>query len=235
MHLFFTSQINSEFIILDDMQSHHAISVLRLQSGTEVYLTDGCGTMAQATIDKIVGKECILRVLSAQENYHQRPYKFYLAVAPTKNIDRYEWLLEKATELGVDRLTPLLCAHSERKVVKRDRSEKVVISALRQSLKAYMPQIDEMTPFNTYINTVEADQKYIAHCDPDKDKVELASVVRGGGSCVVLIGPEGDFSPQEVAQAHLAGFQSVALGSERLRTETAGLYATAMTSIKNCK
>lgn len=184
-------------------------------------------------------KECAVRILSRTDNYGRRPYKLHVVIAPTKNIDRYEWFLEKATEIGIDRITPILCEHSERKVLRRDRGEKIVLSAVKQSLKAYVPHLDELTPFREFIASASADgtpiykERFVAYCDegtPLADRVRLFPALSAAGSpreFCVLIGPEGDFSPAEIALARKAGFVPVTLGESRLRTETAGVMAAA--------
>lgn len=234
MHQFFVEDLSQSVVALSPEESRHAASVLRVRNGLSVLVTDGRGLMCHAEVVDVSGKSVSLKITERIADYGRRSYELCVAVAPTKNIDRYEWFLEKATEIGIDRITPLLCSHSERKVVKRDRSEKVVLAAVKQSQKAYVPQIDELTPFATFLRDLPADaQLFIAHCDPDGDKHELKELLLSGGSYVILIGPEGDFSPSEVDLAHKAGFRSVALGLSRLRTETAALYATALAAIQN--
>lgn len=234
MHLFYTPDIASDSYTLDPDQSRHAVGVLRLRAGQSIALTDGRGTLLEAVIDQAMPKSCSVHITARHTNYGQRPYHLTVAVAPTKNIDRYEWFLEKATEIGIDRIVPVLCDHSERKVVKHERSQAVILSAVKQSLKAYVPTLDELTPLDTLIKSLPASPdttRFIAHCDPANEKVELASVIGTTPRAVVLIGPEGDFSPEEVVAAHAAGFRSVSLGPSRLRTETAAVMATAMAAI----
>lgn len=235
MHLFFTEHLSGEQVSLSAEESAHALRVLRLKAGDQVMITDGCGTMGWGNISDISTKSCVISIDKLVASYQKRPYKLHIAVGPTKNIDRYEWFLEKATELGIDRITPLLCDHSERKIVKQERSEKVVIGAVKQSQKAFMPVVDEMTSFKDFIKEFEvvAAEKYIAHCEDEASKVELRDLVRGGSEYVMLVGPEGDFSDAEVALAHAAGFRSVGLGQARLRTETAALYCAMVAAIKN--
>lgn len=235
MPLFFTPHINSELLELPESEAHHAHSVLRMRVGERCTVTDGRGLMCQGEIAEISSKMCLVSIVERQENYRKWPYTIHIAVAPTKNIDRYEWFLEKATEIGVDHVTPLLCAHSERKVVKKERSEKVVMSAVKQSVKAYIPQVDELTAFDDFLATLsEGGQRFIAHCDEIVERrKELKHILQPAGDYIILIGPEGDFSPEEVKQANAAGFVSVTLGQQRLRTETAALYGVAVAAIKN--
>jgi 16S rRNA (uracil1498-N3)-methyltransferase len=151
-------------------------------------------------------------------------FEVHIAIAPTKNIERMEWFLEKATEIGVTRVTPLLCRYSERKEIKHDRLEKVMVSAMKQSLKAYLPKLDELTKFNELINQPFSGQKFIAHCD-DQHRDLLRNLVEPNRDYLILIGPEGDFSSEEIEMAMQAGFLPVSLGNSRLRTETAGVVA----------
>lgn len=243
MHLFYTPDLTeAAHYTLGPEESRHAVGVLRLRAGDPIQLTDGRGLWAEAEVlSGATAKECAVRVLKRTDNYGRRPYKLHVAIAPTKNIDRYEWFLEKATEIGIDRITPILCEHSERKVLRRDRGEKIVLSAVKQSLKAYVPQLDELTPFREFIASASAEgtpiykERFVAYCDegtPLQDRVALFPALSGAAAgspkeFCVLIGPEGDFSPAEIALARAAGFVPVTLGESRLRTETAGVMAAA--------
>lgn len=248
MHLFYTPDLTDAAIYaLGPEESRHAAGVLRLRSGERVRLTDGRGLWCEAEI--LAGssaKECRLRILSREENHGRRPYRLHVAIAPTKNSDRYEWFLEKATEIGIDRITPIRCDHSERKVLRRERGEKIVLSAVKQSLKAYVPQLDELTPLRDFIASAAADkaegtliykERFVAYCDegtPLQDRIELFPAMSASGlprEYCVLIGPEGDFSPEEIRSARNAGFVPVTLGESRLRTETAGVMAAAMAQL----
>lgn len=231
MHLFYTPDIAGDAYTLSPDESRHAVGVLRLVAGDRIHLCDGRGGLYTATIEQASAKACCLSITDRQQQYGRRNYGLHIALAPTKNIDRYEWFLEKATEIGVDRLTPLLCDHSERRVVKDARSAGVVTSAVKQSLKAYMPQVDSLTPFAQLIAEGSTGGRFIAHCDADTPRLDLSTAIGEHHESLVLIGPEGDFSPQEVESAHAAGFRSVTLGPSRLRTETAGVMAAAMAAI----
>lgn len=235
MTLFFAENILGEVVQLDADQSRHLSQVLRLRAGDKVMVTDGLGVMCFCDVVDPNPKAVLVKVTDRHERWKERGYNLCVAVAPTKNIDRYEWFLEKATEIGIDRVVPLLCKHSERKIVRRDRAEKVVLSAVKQSFKAYTPIVEEMTLFETFLKLLPNDvgDRFIAHCDEIEEKVELKDAVSRGGKNVVLIGPEGDFSDEEVALARSFGFKSVSLGRERLRTETAALYATTLFAIEN--
>lgn len=237
MSLFYFPQqiIVGQTIQLDDNEARHAAGVLRSKIGDKISVTNGFGTMANASIVSNTSKNFSLIVDSTDSYYHPISYKLHVAIAPTKNIDRYEWFLEKSTEIGISKITPLLAAHSERKIVKFDRSEKILISAMKQSQKAFLPILDELTPIKLFLEETRncVAQKFIAHCDDAQNKTELYHALEPGKEYIILIGPEGDFSPEEVELAHKCGFKSVALGPERLRTETAALYATTVAATKN--
>lgn len=243
MHLFYTPDLTRDALYaLAPEESRHAVGVLRLRPGDEVRLTDGRGTWCEAEVMAgSTAKACLVRIVSREENHGRRPYRLHVAIAPTKNSDRYEWFLEKATEIGIDRITPIVCDHSERRSLRRERGEKIVLSAVKQSLKAYVPQLDELAAFREFVASAAADdtsvykERFMAYCDegtPLAERVALfptlaASAAAGRREYCVLVGPEGDFSPEEIALARGAGFVPVTLGESRLRTETAGVMAAA--------
>lgn len=223
MHLFYTPDIQliSE---LPEEEAAHCLRVLRLGQGDVILLTDGKGYFYKAEIATTSGKRCLFTV---KETIQQQKFwnaHLHVAVAPTKNMDRNEWFAEKATEIGLDELTFLNCKFSERRIIKKERIEKILISAMKQSLKATLPVLNEMIDFNQFVNTEFKGRKYIAHCYEGK-KQPLQSIVQKGEDSLVLIGPEGDFSPDEVEAAISHGFIPVSLGKSRLRTETAALVA----------
>lgn len=233
MQIFYTPDFFSgDSYTLTPSESHHAIQVLRLGAGARIQLIDGRGGFFQAQIVEPSSKGCRVDILERVSDFGTRNYRLHIAIAPTKNIDRYEWFLEKATEIGIDRITPIITDRSERKVVKHDRSEKVILSAVKQSIKAYVPELDEQISLRDFLKQPFPEtQLFIAHCDESDSKQEFAKSLTSGGSYLILIGPEGDFSPTEVAAANAAGFKSVSLGEARLRTETAGVMATAIASL----
>lgn len=196
--------------------------VLRHVEGDEITVVDGEGTFYRCAITAAHPKHCGLQILSAEEEKHW-PYGVELAVAPTKNLDRMEWWLEKATEMGLDRFIPLKCRFSERKELKTDRMRKIAISAMKQSLKATLPVIEEMTDIKAFLKEPFDGQKFIAHCMDDQPRKLLSHEIESGRPVRVLIGPEGDFSPEEVQFALANGYVPVSLGNQRLRTETAAL------------
>lgn len=233
MLLFYAPDITTPLYTLDEVESGHCVRVLRLQQGDKLHITDGRGTLYEAQIEEPHHKHCTVRITASHEQWQQRPYKLCVAVAPTKNIDRIEWFVEKATECGIDRIIPTLCDHSERKVVKTERLEKIAASAMKQSLKAYMPRIDNLTPLREVLNMEFEGTKLIAHCEDDAERVFIGERLHKGDNVLVLIGPEGDFSPEEIALARERGFVEVSLGECRLRTETAALAAAMFTSFVN--
>lgn len=212
--------------ILPDDEAVHAVRVLRLTPGEEIYLMDGKGTFYSAVIDEASKKRCTYHITDTSPQPRLWGGHLHIAMAPTKNIDRTEWFAEKATEIGFDELTFLDCQFSERRMIKDERIEKILVSAMKQSHKPTLPRLNPMTPFDTFINNDITCPKYICHCYSDELPL-LRQQLDGQttGDALVLIGPEGDFSIDEVKRAEAAGFVSVSLGKSRLRTETAALVA----------
>lgn len=224
MHLFYTPDI-AETLTLPEVESGHCVRVLRLVEGDEIGLIDGRGTFYRAAIDLAHNKRCKVRILEERIQPAHWVGSIEVAIAPTKNLDRMEWFTEKTTEMGIDAIVPLLCRFSERKELKVERIEKIAISAMKQSLKAVLPRIDEMTPFERYVREPFDGQKFIAHCYADEERKLLSQTYKAGSSARILIGPEGDFSPEEVTLAIENGYVPISLGTSRLRTETAGVVA----------
>lgn len=231
MHLFYTPDIATTLELPQD-EAAHAIRVLRLAEGSEVMLTDGKGSFYRAEIDMISGKRCYMRIVETMTPDPLWRGHLHLAMAPTKNMDRIEWFAEKATEIGFDELTFLDCRFSERRVVKTERVEKILVSAMKQSLKPTLPMLNGMTPFDKFVSQPFEGQKFIAHCY-EGEKEALLQALQPGENALVLIGPEGDFSPEEVQKAMTYGFRPITLGRSRLRTETAALVAVHMMNIVN--
>lgn len=224
MQLFYASEVGLPTHTLSEEESRHAVRVLRMNQGDELYLTDGKGTMHKARISESNIKHCKVSIVETYSQYEKRPYQITMAVAPTKNNDRLEWFAEKATEVGIDTIIPVLCAHSERKVLNAERLRKVVTSAVKQSLKAYMPEVQELTPFKKLVSTAFDGVKLIAYCeDGPQGRLLIKDYVKAEDNVLILIGPEGDFSPEEIELAFANGFKPVGLGKSRLRTETAAL------------
>lgn len=231
MHVFYTPDILVKNELPDD-EAQHCIRVLRLSQGDEITLTDGLGSFYRAEISMISGKKCFFSVIEERPQQKSWSGHLHIAMAPTKNMDRNEWFVEKATEIGFDELTFLNCRFSERKVIKNERIEKILVSAIKQSLKATIPTLNEMTDFDKFISRDFSGQKFIAHCY-EGDKPLLRDIIQKGKDALVLIGPEGDFSPDEVEKAIQKGFQPISLGKSRLRTETAALVACHTLNLMN--
>ena len=211
-------------------EAMHAMRVLRLKGGDELFLMDGEGSFYRAQVTIAATRNCYYEILETLPQERQWQGRLHLAIAPTKMLDRIEWMLEKATEVGVDEVSFLNCAFSERKLLKLPRLEKIVISAVKQSRKAWKPQLHEITTFKKFIAAHQEGPRYIAHCYDEIPRVNLFDELcrQESDDALVMIGPEGDFSIEEVRMAVDAGFVSVDLGKSRLRTETAGLSAVMM-------
>lgn len=209
---------------LPQEESMHCVRVLRKKEGDLIYITDGKGHFFDAEIIEAHQKHCVVNIVETICAPKQWKNNIHIAFAPTKNMDRVEWFAEKATEIGIDTLTPLLCRYSERKEIKLPRVEKILISAMKQSQKAYLPELNELCTFKDFVKKPFNGQKFIAHCY-DSPKSLMKSIYHRGGDVLILIGPEGDFSEQEVEMALNAGFDPISLCDSRLRAETAALYA----------
>ncbi len=221
---------------LPEEEATHALRVLRLKAGDEMMLMDGKGNYYRAEVTLAHTHHCCYAIKDVLPQERQWKGSVHLAIAPTKMMDRIEWMVEKAVEIGVDELSFLDCQFSERRIVKLPRIEKIVISAVKQSRKAWMPQVNEIKSFDDFINTISSEHKYIAHCYDEIPRTYLFDELRlSSDTCdaVVMIGPEGDFSIDEVRRAMDKGFKSVHLGTSRLRTETAGLSAVMMMQLAN--
>lgn len=233
MQLFYAPDITRPVHTLSEQESMHCIKVLRMGAGDTVHLTDGVGALFLGSIENPHPKHCTVRITDTVEQFGRLPYSLSVAIAPTKNIDRLEWFAEKATEIGIDRIIPIECTRSERRTLNTERIERVVVSAMKQSVKAYKPEIAPLTPLRELIVQPFDGTKLIAHCDKSADRIPIGRAVGKGGGVLILIGPEGDFSPEEITFARENGFRDTTLGDQRLRTETAALYATAAVSLVN--
>lgn len=225
MYLFYCPDIETKQTLSEE-ESTHCVRVLRSSAGDEILITDGNGTTYTARITNPHPKHCDFEILSREKQEPHHAFHLHIAIAPTKNIERLEWAIEKCVEIGVDEITPLLCRFSERKQLRTDRLEKIILSAAKQSLTPYLPVLHDLTPYDNFIAAQAKlnQQKFIAHCYKE-DKRVLKDEIEQGRDVLVLIGPEGDFSEKEVADALSLGFVPVSLGSSRLRTETAGVVA----------
>jgi 16S rRNA (uracil1498-N3)-methyltransferase len=226
MHLFYTPDIAPSHpqYFLNEEESKHAIRVLRLETNAEVQLIDGRGGLYTAFIKDAHPKRTILQITNVVTAYNKRNHYLHIAIAPTKNLDRLEWFLEKATEIGIDEITLIICQRSERKEAKVERLNKIITSAIKQSLKAYHPVLNEPVALTKFLAQPFECQKFIAHCE-DTAKTSLSAEIEKHNGYLILIGPEGDFSAPEIAAALQNGYKAITLGESRLRTETAALEA----------
>jgi 16S rRNA (uracil1498-N3)-methyltransferase len=231
MHLFFRDDISQPIIEFDRDESRHCIKVLRLRKGSIIHITDGKGNLAEAVINDDSVNHSSAEIRHREKKENERDYNLCIAIAPTKNHDRFEWFAEKATEIGVNEIVPLICEHSERKTVKHDRLRNIAVAALKQSHHLFLPQIGEPVMFTDFIKTKSSEQKFI--CTLELTKGHLKDLYKPFSDAVVLVGPEGDFTKEEVNIAVQNGFTPVSLGSSRLRTETAGMVACSIINVLN--
>lgn len=229
MQLFYLENPGDE-IILTAEESKHATRVLRKKEGDILNFTDGKGTLYKAKITIADTRKCRLKIVNNEQKEKQHNYHLHIAIAPTKNMDRFEWFLEKATEIGIDEITPIICSHSERKVVKTERGNRILLSAMKQSLKYHLPKLNEAISATDFIKKDFNGSKYIAHCK-DGEKQELKTINKTD-KYLILIGPEGDFSQKEIDLAFQKKFKAISLGTSRFRTETAGMIAAHTINIK---
>jgi len=232
MHTFYSPDLSNGLKTLDESESKHCVNVLRLKSTDKICLVDGKGGYYLAQITIANPRRCEFEIIETQNDYGKRSYFLHIAIAPTKSMDRFEWFLEKSVEIGIDEITPLLCSRSERKRIKPERIEKIILSAMKQSIQAFHPKLNGFTSFKEFINSELSGEKIIAHCGKEK-KPHLKEICNPGSQTTIMIGPEGDFTSQEVEMARKKMFLEADLGSNRLRTETAGLVACITINLLN--
>jgi len=234
MQLFYNNKLkeDSKFVTFDRIESRHIIKVLRKKEGTILNITNGNGLLFKGEIIETNEKHCTVNLIAVEKQEKEHPYNLHIAIAPTKLNDRFEWFLEKVTEIGIDQITPLLCKHSERKVIKTERLEKVIVTAAKQSLHFNFPKLNKLISLKEFLNKENKDLKLIAHCE-DQEKVLLKNVVKPKQDICILIGPEGDFTNKEINLAIQNNYKPVSLGNSRLRTETAGIVACHSVALIN--
>ncbi len=233
MQLFYNSEINEydERFTFSKEESRHIVGVLRKKEGDVLQITNGQGLMLIGKIIASNVKKCAVEIISW--SIEKRPKNsLHMAVAPTKMNDRFEWFLEKATEIGIQEITPIICERSERKVIKRERMAKVLSAAMKQSLRTYLPKLNEAIPYEEFLKTAMEGNRFIAHCEAG-EKTTLRTRLTAGSNVTILIGPEGDFSPREITAAYEKGFSPVSLGNSRLRTETAAIVACTLVNMND--
>lgn len=245
MNLFYSPEINPTLpLILPEEESAHCLRVLRMKAGDKIYLTDGKGLFYQGEITSDHSKKCTIKIIRTIADKAKRNFHLVIAIAPTKNIERFEWFLEKVTEIGCDEIIPTICQHSEREVIKVERLNKVLVSAMKQCLKSQLPKLNDLQEFKAFITSTKKfnGQKYIGHIpelsvsefppqNPQGDL--LQSTYRKGENIIIAIGPEGGFSEEEISIAIENGFNTISLGNSRLRVETAGIVACTIANTIN--
>lgn len=234
MQLFYNSEISTDTkqLVFDKIESKHIVRVLRKKENEVLKITNGKGYLFDAKISFASDKKCMADIIAVTQKEKPWNYHLHIAIAPTKNNDRMEWFLEKATEIGIDEITPIICANSERRIVKQDRFEKIIQSAMKQSLKFTLPKLNPAVKLDAFLAQECIGNRCIAHCE-DQDKKLLKTVVKPAEKTTILIGPEGDFSKEEIQKALAKKWTAVSLGESRLRTETAALVAVNLVSFLN--
>lgn len=235
MQLFFNSNINetTQNITFDKLESKHIVRVLRKKESDFLKITNGKGFLFTAKIILANDKKCLAEIIEVEQQLKHWDYYLHIAIAPTKNNDRLEWFLEKATEIGIDEITPIICFNSERKIVKTERLQKIIQSAMKQSLQMVLPKLNEPVKLNDFLKTNFSGTLCIAHCEKNKEKKLLKKTVANSEKIIILIGPEGDFSTKEIELALQKNYIPISLGESRLRTETAALAAVHTVSLIN--
>lgn len=225
MQIFYAPDIIGNNYMLDEKESRHCVRVLRMKSGTPVQIIDGKGNLYEAVIVDPDPRRCSLAITGAIRDFEKRNYRLHMAISPLKNYERFEWFIEKSVEIGIDEITPLICSNTEKPGIKRERINNLIISAMKQSLKSTLTILNEACRFHDFIRTNYSGGRMIAHCSNKFEKTRIGEVYSKGNDALLLIGPEGDFSGEEIQAALEMGFRSVHLGKSRLRSETAGIAA----------
>lgn len=225
MQIFYAPGIEGDMHYLDEGESRHCLRVLRMRKGDMVRLVDGKGTLYGGCISDTVQGRCGIRITSMTAGYEKRDYRLHIAISPLKNQDRFEWFVEKSVEAGIDVITPIICKNTEKPGIKEDRINSIIISAMKQSVKAFRPLLGKPAPFGEFIRRDHDGTGMIAHCSGEFERDAIGKCIRRGENALILIGPEGDFSREEISAALANGFRSVELGKSRFRTETAGVAA----------
>lgn len=225
MQIFYVPGIKGRTCVMDENESRHCIRVLRMKKGDRMKLVDGIGNLYDGIVNDPDPAGCSVIITGLIRDFEKRGYRLHIAISPIKNQDRFEWFVEKSVEIGVDEITPLICRNSEKKGIKRDRLNNIIISAMKQSLKAFRPILNEPITFGEFVDSDLSGIKMISHCNPGLERKKIDQIYKKANDAVILIGPEGDFSEEELRLAFNYGFRPVHLGTSRLRTETAGIAA----------
>jgi 16S rRNA (uracil1498-N3)-methyltransferase len=229
-NFFFSRDIRGDTIMLDAEESRHALQVLRYDIGDELTVVDGQGGWYRGQILNKSSRGCAVRIHERRQDFGVRTFRLCLGIAPPKSMDRFEWFLEKAVEIGVDIIAPICCEHSQRRLLRPERTRKIIIAAMKQSQRAYLPEVCPMVPFSKLLATSVPGQRFIANGGAAR---HLKDNYSPGQDVTILVGPEGDFSPEEIAQAQAASYEPVSLGPARLRTETAGIVSCIIVNLLN--
>jgi 16S rRNA (uracil1498-N3)-methyltransferase len=225
MHIFYSRHFSDNICELDQTESAHCIRVLRLKKGSSVNIIDGNGNFYEGIISDPDPRACKITLTHISGNFEKKSYKLHIALSPLKNPERFEWFVEKSVEIGIDQITPLISRNTEKHAIKKERINKIIISAMKQSLQTFQPVVNIETSFQDFIGLGLEGSRMIAHCYSDIHRDSISAAYRRGQDAIIMIGPEGDFTREEVSQAISAGFIPIHLGRSRLRAETAGLSA----------
>jgi 16S rRNA (uracil1498-N3)-methyltransferase len=225
MQIFYAPDITNDLFTLNEVESKHIIRVLRMTRGSSVRLIDGKGNLYEGIIENPDQKKCLIKITGVIKDFEKREYHLHIAISPLKNPERFEWFVEKSVEIGIDEITPLICHNTEKQGIKPDRINNIIISAMKQSLKAGRTKLNSPCTFEDIIKTELDGTRMIAHCNPSFIRNKISEVYNKSEKAIILIGPEGDFSESEIKKASGNGFKHVHLGMSRLRTETAGVAA----------
>jgi 16S rRNA (uracil1498-N3)-methyltransferase len=225
MQIFYVPDIKGSMCVMDETESKHSIRVLRMVRGDKVKLVDGKGTLCEGIISDPDPAGCRVKITHTTRDFEKRGYRLNIAISPLKNPERFEWFVEKSVEIGIDSITPLICRNTEKPGIKRDRLNNIIVSAMKQSVKAFRPELNEPIVFDEFINSGNHVIRMIAHCNKESERYGISQVYEKGRDAVILIGPEGDFSDEEIRLALGNGYKPVDLGNSRLRSETAGIAA----------
>ncbi len=225
MQIFYAPDIKSGYYTLDEKESKHSVRVLRMKKGTPVRLIDGKGNLYEGVVDDPDPKGCGISIISVVNDFEKRNYRLHIAISPLKNPERFDWFVEKSVEIGIDEITPVLCRNTEKPGIKPERIKSIIISAMKQSIKAGITILNDPVEFTDFTDHAISEIKLIAHCNKNYERHSIREVCPPGKNALILVGPEGDFTPDEIESASENGFIPVHLGGSRLRTETAGIAA----------
>jgi 16S rRNA (uracil1498-N3)-methyltransferase len=233
MQIFYTKNVSEGKALFSREESMHCLRVLRMRRGESLRFTDGSGNLYEGVITDDHPTAMTVTVISAEHDQGRRGYRLHMAISPLKNENRLEWFIEKAVETGIDEITPLICSRTEKRKIRRERLEGLILSAMKQSVKCYLPRLNDPVMFSDFIDAMHEGKKIIACCDPAIERIPITSSFSRGEETTILIGPEGDFTAEEVSGAVKGGFTPVHIGPSRLRTETAGVAACCSVYLAN--